>query len=133
MITAPRLRPPREVARRLVRSAPIARLRQAGGRIRAEDYVEDGRYVVRADLPGMDPDRDIAVSVRRDTIEIKAIRRDQHRGGHTGEISYGLFRRVVTLPRDADRDTLTTRYADGVLEVAVALSGARLRAVPHGR
>ncbi|MFI6522162.1 Hsp20/alpha crystallin family protein [Spirillospora sp. NPDC050679] len=133
MIPAPRLRTPRETVRRVVRSAPIARLRQAGRRIRAEDYVEDGRYVIRADLPGMDPARDIAVSVRRDTIEIKAIRRARPEARHSGEIPYGLFRRVVTLPRDADRDTLTTRYADGVLEVAVALPGARLRAVPHGR
>ncbi|MFC9977625.1 Hsp20/alpha crystallin family protein [Spirillospora sp. NPDC127200] len=133
MITAPRLRTPRETVRRMVRSTPIARLRQAGGRIRAEDYVEDGRYVIRADLPGMDPARDIAVSVRRDTIEIKAIRRARPQADRAGEIPYGLFRRVVTLPRYADRDTLTTRYADGVLEVAVALPGARLGAAAHGR
>ncbi|XVQ14431.1 Hsp20/alpha crystallin family protein [Spirillospora sp. CA-255316] len=110
--------------RRVARSAPVARLRQAGRPIRAEDYVEDGVYVIRADLPGVDPARDIDVSVRGDTVEIKAIRRDDHKARHRAEIPYGLFRRVMTLPDEADGDTLTTRYRNGVLEVAIALPGA---------
>ncbi|GLZ08071.1 hypothetical protein Acsp03_55370 [Actinomadura sp. NBRC 104412] len=43
---------------------------------------------------------------------------------HHREISYGLHRRVMTLPDEADRDTLTTRYDNGVLEVAMNLPGA---------
>jgi HSP20 family protein len=108
----------------LARSAPVARLRQAGRPIRAEDYVENGVYVIRADLPGVDPARDIDVSVREGTVEIKAIRRDDLKPRHRTEIPYGLFRRVLTLPDDADGDTLTTRYSNGVLEVAVDLPGA---------
>jgi HSP20 family protein len=108
----------------LARSAPVARLRQAGRPIRAEDYVENGVYVIRADLPGVDPARDIDVSVREGTVEIKAIRRDDLKPRYRTEIPYGLFRRVLTLPDEADGDTLTTRYSNGVLEVAVDLPGA---------
>lgn len=114
----------RSMLRRVADSAPLARLRQAGRPIRTEDYVEDGVYVIRADLPGIDPARDIDVSVRQGAIEIKAFRRDDLKRRQHAEIPYGLFRRVLPLPDDADRDTLTTRYTNGVLEVAIDLSGA---------
>lgn len=125
LLPARSLRAPREAVRRIARSAPVALLRQSGRPIPAENYIEDGRYVIRADLPGVDPARDIDIAVHDDAIEIKAIRRDDHRGRrHPGDIPYGLFRRVMTLPRDADPRTLTTRYRDGVLEVALTLPGA---------
>ncbi|MGK5556525.1 Hsp20/alpha crystallin family protein [Actinomadura kijaniata] len=123
MITAP-FPAPRAVVRRIARSAPVALLRQAGRPIPTENYVQDGRYVIRADLPGVDPARDVDIAVHNGSIEIRAVRRDG--GHHPGDIHYGLFRRVLTLPRDADPGTLTTRYRDGVLEVALDLPGARL-------
>jgi HSP20 family molecular chaperone IbpA len=106
-------------------STPVARLRQAGRPIRTEDFVEDGVYVIRADLPGVDPARDIDVSVRQGMIEIKAFRRDDLKRRQHQEIAYGLFRRVMPLPDEADDRTLTTRYTNGVLEVAIDLPGAR--------
>lgn len=33
-----------------------------GHAFRVEDYAEDGRYVVRAELPGLDPARDIEIT-----------------------------------------------------------------------
>jgi HSP20 family molecular chaperone IbpA len=105
----------------VARSAPLARLRQAGRPIRAENYVENGVYVIRADLPGVDPARDIDVSVHDGTVEIKAIRRDDLKGRAHTEIPYGLHRRVLSLPDEADGGTLTTSYSNGVLEVAIAM------------
>lgn len=124
----PRLVPSGGLLRWMVRSAPVSRLRMAGRPIRAEEYVEDGVFVIRADLPGVDPARDIEVSVSADAVEIKAIRRDDQKVRRHGEIAYGLFRRVLTLPDSADRETLTTRYNNGVLEVAIDLPGARQKA-----
>jgi HSP20 family protein len=118
-------RPSQSMLKWVAGSTPVAMLRQAGRPIRAEDYVENGVYVIRADLPGVDPARDIDVTVRRGAIEIKAIRRDDLKRRQHHEISYGLFRRVLPLPDDADGSTLTTRYSNGVLEVAVDLPGAR--------
>lgn len=119
----------RSVLQWVAGSAPVARLRQAGRPIRAEDFVENGVYVIRADLPGVDPARDIDVSVHRGMIEIKAFRRDDLKRRQRTEISYGLFRKVMPLPDEADGRTLTTRYTNGVLEVAIDLPGAR-RTVP---
>ncbi|MFB4318917.1 Hsp20/alpha crystallin family protein [Actinomadura sp. 21ATH] len=118
---------------RIARSAPLARLRQAGRPIRAEDYVENGVYVIRADLPGVDPDRDIDVSVHGGTVEIKAIRRDDFRARTRTEIPYGLYRKVITLPAGADAGTLTTHYRDGVLKVAIALPEAARPPAPLRR
>ena len=115
----------RSVLQRVADAAPLARLRQAGRPIRAEDFVEDGVYVIRADIPGVDPSRDIDVTIHHDAIEIRAVRRDPLKARRHTEISYGLFRRVLTLPANADRTTLTTTYTNGVLEVAIDLPGAR--------
>lgn len=112
-----------ELLRRLGNSAPVARLRQAGRPIRTEDYVEDGQYVVRADLPGIDPVRDIDLSVAEGHLEIRAVRRaDEVPRGHA-EISYGLFRRVLRLPEGADCTSLSTEYNNGVLRLAFKLPG----------
>lgn len=120
-----RSRPSRSVLGWVTDSAPVARLRQAGRPIPAEDFVENGVYVIRADLPGVDPARDIDLLVRAGTIEIRAIRRDDLKNRRHADISYGLFRRVMRIPADADSDSLTTRYTNGVLEVAMELPGAR--------
>lgn len=130
MMPAAQVPPPRSVLNRIAEVAPFARLRQAGRPIRAEDFVEDGVYVIRADLPGVDPARDIDVSFRKGAVEIKAVRRDDLKSRRHTEIPYGLFRRVIRLPDDADGDSLTTRYTNGVLEVAIDLPGARR---PAGR
>lgn len=127
----------RSMLRRLGDLGPVARLRQAGKPIRTENFVENGKYVVRADLPGVDPARDIDVSVDRGHLEIKAIRREDLRQRQKTDISYGLFRRVLRLPDDADGASLSTQYENGVLRVAFNLPGGdaptplRRKPVPH--
>jgi HSP20 family protein len=110
-----------EILRRLGDLPPVARLRQAGRTIRTEDYVEDGHFVVCADLPGLDPARDIDLNVERGHLEIKAVRRGTSREGGRADIPYGLFRRVLRLPDDADCASLETDYRDGVLRMAFTL------------
>ena len=45
------------------RSMPLPRWLEAGDLIRVEEYREDGTLVVRADLPGIDPDKDAELTV----------------------------------------------------------------------
>ena len=46
--------------------APWTMLRPATGHLmRVEDLVKDGSYVVRAELPGIDPEKDVEVTVAR--------------------------------------------------------------------
>jgi HSP20 family molecular chaperone IbpA len=38
--------------------------------IRVEDKIEDGHYVIRAEIPGIDPDKDVKITVEDDMLVI---------------------------------------------------------------
>ena len=44
--------------------------------IRVEDYLEDDRYIVRAELAGIDPEKDVEVTVGAGYLTIHAERHD---------------------------------------------------------
>ena len=89
--------------------------------MRVEDYVKDGHYVVRAELPGVDPEKDIEVTVSKGVLTISATRHEESEGKHRSEFHYGTFARSVTLPAGADEDHIRASYDHGVLEVAVSI------------
>ncbi|WP_244312682.1 Hsp20/alpha crystallin family protein [Microbispora hainanensis] len=103
--------------------APLAALRpMTGQQMRLEDYVEDGRYVLRAELPGIDPERDVEISVSNGMLTIHAERRHEERQGHRTEFRYGAFTRSVMLPPNADENDVKATYDKGILEVSVRLA-----------
>jgi len=57
------------------RSTALPRWLEAGDLIRLEEYREDGTLVVRADLPGIDPDKDVELTVASGMLHIQAERR----------------------------------------------------------
>ncbi|HSP59833.1 MAG TPA: Hsp20/alpha crystallin family protein [Ornithinimicrobium sp.] len=97
--------------------------------VRVEDYVEDGSYVLRAEVPGLDPDEDVSVTVQGDLLTISGERREETKERHHQEFHYGSFRRTVSLPPGADPEAVEASYTDGVLEVRVPMgseeTGAR--------
>lgn len=97
--------------------------------IRVEDYVQDDRYVVRADLPGLDPDKDIEITVADGTLTIHAERHEERRDVHRSEFRYGTLTRTLALPSGVNTEDIQARYANGILEVSVAMSGTK----PTGR
>jgi HSP20 family protein len=88
---------------------------------RVEDYIEDGRYVLRAELPGLDPEKDIEVTAEAGVLTIHAERREEHKETHRSEFRYGSLTRSVTLPAGADTEKITASYDHGVLEVSVPI------------
>ena len=86
---------------------------------RVEEVARDNRYVIRAELPGLDPDRDIEVTVEGRTLTIHAERRPEDSGRCRSEFRYGSLTRLVTLPVTVDAKDVTARYERGVLEVSV--------------
>jgi HSP20 family protein len=102
--------------------SPWTMLRPAASHpMRVEDYVEDGTYVLRAELPGVDPEKDIEVMVSKGILMISAHRQEEHEGKHRSEFRYGAFTRSVALPERADEDRIRASYDRGVLEVVVNL------------
>ncbi len=86
---------------------------------RLEEAMRDDRYVVRAELPGLDPENDIEVTVEGRILTIRAERREQDNGPCRSEFRYGSLARAVRLPARVDAADVTARYDKGVLEVSV--------------
>jgi len=90
-------------------------LRFTSGRpFRVEDCVRDGAYVLRAELPGIDPDKDVEITVEGTTLAIRAERREEHTEPHRCKFRYGSLVRSVTLPAGADTEHITASYNKGI-------------------
>ena len=87
--------------------------------IRVEEYVEDGQLIVRADIPGVDPVKDIHLTVQQGLLRLSAERRFEERDQHRSEIRYGSFERVISLPAGTRPEDVTATYAHGVLTVTM--------------
>ena len=91
--------------------------------LKVEEYREDGTLVIRADLPGIDPDKDVQMTVTDGVLHLRAERREEKetsdRDYRRTEIRYGAFSRTLPLPPGAVDDDVKASYKDGVLEVRV--------------
>jgi HSP20 family protein len=80
------------------------------------------RFVVRADLPGIDKD-DVHVEVDNDVLTISGERRSEQRDEREGffrsERSYGSFYRAIPLPEGVSADQCEAKFSDGVLEISL--------------
>ena len=91
----------------------------AGQVFRLEEAMRDDRCVIRAELPGLDPENDIEVTVEGRILTIRAERHQEDNRPYRSEFRYGSFARVVRLPARVDAADVTARYDKGVLEVSV--------------
>ena len=95
------------------------------GWLRVEEFVDDGTLVVRAELPDIDPDKDVELSVANGVLHIRAQREEKtekkDKGGYRSEFRYGSFVRSVPLPEGVRDDDITASYKDGILEVRVPM------------
>ncbi|HMM94062.1 Hsp20/alpha crystallin family protein [Phycicoccus sp.] len=89
--------------------------------VRVEDFTEDGTYVLRAEMPGIDPDKDVTLNIEGDLLTIRGERREEEREKTHHEFHYGAFTRSLRLPHDVQPDEVKASYTDGVLEVRVPL------------
>jgi HSP20 family protein len=93
------------------------------GWLRVEEFREGETLVVRAEVPGIDPERDVDVSVRDGELSIRVDRQENsenaNKDGYRSEFRYGSFARTVQLPRGARQEDIKASYRDGVLEIRV--------------
>jgi HSP20 family protein len=79
--------------------------------------------VIRAELPGIDPDKDVEIQLRDNVLTIRGERRHEERenvnGGSRFESVYGSFERSVLLPDGVNENDIRASYENGVLEVVV--------------
>lgn len=83
---------------------------------------EAQRFVILADLPGVDP-QEVEVLMDKGILSIKGERRSEA-GQQTDRYSrierrYGMFHRRFALPDSADADGITASGRNGVLEISI--------------
>ena len=83
---------------------------------------EDTRFVIFADIPGVDP-KDIEITMQKGILSIKGERKAEsaEQGGKLtrSERSHGLFYRRFALPDSANAEGIQATGRNGVLEISI--------------
>jgi HSP20 family protein len=79
--------------------------------------------VVRIELPGIDPEKDVTVSFDEGELVIRGERRRREElkdeDYYRMEADYGTFLRRIPLPEGIDGGKIVAQYVDGILEIRV--------------
>jgi HSP20 family protein len=91
--------------------------------IRIEEYPKDDTYVVRAELPGIDPAKDVEVTAVDGYLSLAVVRLDVSGNTPNGrsEFRHGTYHRTIALPLGTKEDTICAKYTDGILEITMTV------------
>ncbi len=110
----------------------------AGWAPRVDVYETEGEVVVKADMPGVEPE-DLEVYATEDALVLRGeTRREEERdegGIHRAERSYGRFERQIPLPPGTRPDEARANFRNGVLELRIPKTEdarQRARRIPIG-
>jgi HSP20 family protein len=86
---------------------------------------QEGKYIVRAELPGLKPE-EVKIEVTDDALILEGERKFEQEENTSGvrrtERMYGRFYRVIPLPEGANTAEARARFENGVLEVTVPVT-----------
>jgi len=86
-------------------------------------FSRNGDMVVRVELPGIDPEKDVKVTLEEGMLDVKGERKQEkeikEEGYYRKESAYGAFERRIPVPAGIKDSDLKADYKDGVLEVVV--------------
>jgi HSP20 family protein len=108
--------------------------------LRVEEFRDGNSLVVKAEVPGIDPEKDVEITLLGTQLHIDVRREEksEHKSkrGYRSEFRYGTFARSVTLPAGVSQDDIRASYQDGVLEIRVPVPeerDSRSRKIPIAR
>jgi HSP20 family protein len=94
----------------------------------------ENQYVIRAEIPGLDPEKDVEISVQDGTLTLKGERRKEERTEGERyvrfESSYGSFQRSFPLPKGTDPEAISASHNHGILEIAIPRVAEPARKIP---
>lgn len=92
------------------------------------DVIDAGDYyIVRAEMPGLTKDQ-VSVFANRNTLQLRAERRQTSEEGVYlyREIAPAVFQRTITFPEEIVPSKIEAVMKDGILEVKILKSGAKI-------
>jgi HSP20 family protein len=93
--------------------------------LRVDELRENGDLVIRAEMAGVDPAKDVEITVSDGMLHISAERHSDEKSEESGyvrrELRYGSFHRSLPLPKGVTDDDVKATYKDGILEIRVAM------------
>ena len=103
------------------------------GRMPAVDVRETEKsYVLEADLPGLD-EKSIELHLDGNTLTIQSKKEDEKNEDKNGymirERRRSVFKRSFTLPENADRETVSASFKNGVLSVEIGKQAEAVKRV----
>ncbi len=91
-----------------------------------EQFRTERHFVVRFEIPGIDPIKDVDVEVADGILRIRAERSEPYEWNGArdvvSEFRYGTLTRAVELPTDVSNHHVSASYRDGVLDVHLPFS-----------
>ena len=89
---------------------------------RVDIHEEDERFLVTADLPGVEG-KDIEITAEKGVLTLKGERRSEKKSSKDGfesiERASGTFLRRFTLPESLDAEAIKASHVNGVLEITI--------------
>lgn len=99
--------------------------------LRVEEFEKDHQYVIRAEAPGIDPDKDVELTISDGTLRLMVHRQKESKVSdaqrYRSEFHYGSFTRTIALPAATTDDNIKATYVDGILEVRIPMNGAKAK------
>lgn len=93
------------------------------GWLKLEEYEDTGTLVLRTEAPGLDPVKDVEITVADGVLRVHAHRevKAEHKNkkGYRSEFRYGELTRNLRLPEGVSGDDVKATYEDGILEIRV--------------
>jgi HSP20 family protein len=96
---------------------------------------EEGAIVVTTELPGIDPEKDIEITLDDDMLVIRgektAEKELSEKDRYLHERHFGSFERRLPLPDGVDAESIAASYDKGVLTVRVPVPAATAESAPR--
>jgi HSP20 family protein len=94
----------------------------------ADVFARNGDLVVRVELPGIDPDKDVTVTLEEGELTVKGERKAEtevkEEGYYRKESTFGYFERHFAVPEGTKASDIKATYIEGVLEIAIPKAAA---------
>lgn len=93
--------------------------------LRLEHIEKDDSIMLRLEIPGVDPDRDIDITLDDGVLTVSARREERHEDAKHSEFYYGQLQRSMTLPPGIETEDISAEYRNGILEISIRMPAER--------